>query len=264
MLFPGFELLNFCQENCECEEGEYNLSIYGVYVPCIHQIFLPIKALIEKIDQMMSRRRWGFPLKLIFRRIMNSGFLLDAITHQNGEKVFEQIVNIYSPSNLPMDDIAELITQIISCFNYQKLPNEKVDINVLTHKLEIGFCDENLEEPDEPTEDQPKTSIPYDVDGDDDSIDSVVDKVLMQEKPQFMNFRVKIVLQTLSEIQKIYPKTKHDNTAFMICLSQYTQHLEQINDIDTFKLNIPSYKNSCWALADQLQGEHKFFQIIEP
>lgn len=244
---PTFDILNFCDENCKCGEKKFNENVYGVPIPCLNQFLLSAKEIIlivkkdlEKSDQLSINN--------LLHDILITNSILKEITADKLVNVTDEIFSHRNNLSIPKDHLIILVKMINKCFLFD--PPEIPEIkNMWTHHDVVTTFSK-------PKNNQSTSNNEW---SHQYSYDECEDEEVFfsRFKIEDKYFRKKIIIETVKEIVKVYPKI-NVHEAYEICIDKFDTYFVS-SKLDVSKL-IARYKINCWKCADKLMEMNSFFK----
>ena len=246
----SFNIMCLCDENCHCNEGEYNKQIYGAEIPCTHQILLPAKAEIEMIIKKLTNNKDGITINCLVYSILNYYKFFKRIYDENYQKLADDIIkntNFNFSIQFNQNDFIQIIAAILKCFRFD-FPEVPVIDQIYDHAHEIKYTyfDPSERHPEEQSNNHEQYFIKDD------------------ESDYFQHFQVgyenkgkEILFETINEVLNVYPEIIPQNSAYELCIDEFLKYMVEKND-DIAK-SIAKFKIACWKKADKLMHLNRFF-----
>lgn len=243
---PTYDILKLCKEKCNCQETEYNESIYGTKIPCIHQILFPAKQIIEIIIKKIENNTDGITINILITSILSYRFFLKQL-NDDASKVAHNYFHFLDIS-LPKEDLIMLADAIQKCFifPFPEIP----DVQITWDKNDMKIDTVNNFNCPIDNDFSKKAFIPSFDDIDFDFIEFNIKRD---------DFAKRLLAETGTEITRVYPEIRTFESAIDICYDAFEKFLMYGKDKRTIDA-IVEFKIACWKKADQLTKKNRFFR----
>ena len=243
---------NFCKEKCECHKSDFLSCLYGIHVPCKHEMLTPCLDIIKslKLDKVMIGE--------IIYIILDGEKEINNQVQDKYERIFIALINKFK---LFISDellLKKLITCVIDCFKVRpsECLNFKLDFN--SQLIEIVDSTNTL------------PIRPFSKNNDDSSSTIPIIKIEKKDNDEFwlrditsdiQKKAYKLKYETIYEIGKVYKELSENGKAIEICDYQFRQHFFE-RDESEILIGFKHFKIDCWANADEAMASNKLIGII--
>ena len=242
---PTNDIFNFCKENCNCQEADFNEKIYGIRIPCIHQILTPAKEILENMISKIIKND-GNTINGIVSSILDQPYFMSKT--KTNENQIAYFMNLPQPK-LPKEDLILLISELKKCFCVPIPDCPDIEFDWNSNHLQI-MIEESMDEPTHINDQNPKSTFH-------NLLFKEIDFEFADLNINHDNIAKKVLIETCSEIRNVYPTIMTVEMAIEICYEAFeTLLFKQDKTID----DIVQFKISCWKKADIATNSNKFFK----
>lgn len=253
LLESSFDIYSVCKSQCDCEEDKYNQSIFGVYIPCKHQILTKAHDIIKEIEEYIEENAVDVSILDLLFAIISS----DYIHYKAKPKVPDVTLKLFPmlAKKINIDLLSNLLLKIHDCFDYSVPKYPDFEMNWETHEIRelpaervIIFDSKNTKNGNG----WGRHIINMDIDKDDEETWLFSCQTLNQKQAK------KKLYETILEINKMYPELNGKSAPYSICFDQFMKYINYQNDENIIEF-LPIFKISCWKEADRFMKKNRFF-----
>lgn len=252
---PSYDIMDFCVEECSCEEEFYNCMLYGSAIKCQHQLLLPAKHAILSMIEMIKEHVKEDEINI--NHLIISILSQKRIVNQIQNNIVPNVVTLFFPYSNQYDwmsdsILTDFVIAIQNCFKYTIPDMMQIQDTSPTNKIDVYHFTDYV------------NIIPSNIDdfihisftGFDKAEEEIWVKKSLSETEKLTK---KIMFETLYEILYVYPDLRRSTAAYAICFDQYLKYLSFTDKSEILKW-IPKFKVACSKNADEIMKKHKFFK----
>ena len=133
LLDSSFDIYSVCKCQCDCEEDKYNQSIFGVYIPCKHQILTIAHNIIVEIEEYIKENNVDVSIADLLFAIINS----DYIHYRAKPKLPDVTLKLFPmlATKINIELLNTLVLKIHECFDYSVPKYPDFEMNWETHEI---------------------------------------------------------------------------------------------------------------------------------
>ncbi len=246
----SFDVFSYVKDSeCKCGEDKYNEKIFGCSIPCRHRILNKKLPLLE-LQSLLEKNQCKFSFNSCLSNILSNS--------RSIKSLIQQMFPTNELNDEQKEEIAQCIRSINRSFQLRKpTAIQFSDIDYSRNKIEITYTP--AKQSDEKPKPECKTPLrPI-------SLNEEVELVytVREDQPPHKKIAFRILNETNSEIQKMYPKIKNPQEFCLDYFWDVCAQMEgkQMTEGEPMLKLLANFKLTCWQMADTLQHSDKFFPV---